>query len=116
MIPRSEVHDIDLSDATTGETIGPITPGEVLLEEFMRPLGVSARALGRDIDVPHNRILEILKGERAVTAETALRLGRRFGTTAEFWMNLQTAHELDVARGRSADAASQREHSGGKAA
>jgi addiction module HigA family antidote len=100
MIPRSEVHDIDLSEVTTGETIGPVTPGEVLLEEFMAPLGVSARALGREIDVPHNRILEILKGERAITAETALRLGRRFGTTAEFWMNLQAAHELDVARGR----------------
>ena len=52
MIPRSEVHDIDLSEVTTGETIGPVTPGEVLLEEFMAPLGVSARALGREIDVP----------------------------------------------------------------
>jgi len=100
MILRSEAHDIGLSDVTTGEAIGPVTPGEVLAEEFMRPLGVSARALGRDLDVPHNRILEILKGERAVTAETALRLGRRFGTTAEFWLNLQTAHDLDVARGR----------------
>jgi len=101
MIPRSELYETDLSDATTGETIGHVTPGEVLLEEFMLPLGVSARALGRDIGVPHNRILEILKGERAVTAETALLLGGRFGTTPEFWMNLQTAHDLDAARGRS---------------
>jgi antitoxin HigA-1 len=66
----------------------------------MAPMELSARALGRDIDVPHNRIIEILNGERAITAETALRLGRRFGTTPEFWLNLQTAHDLDMARVR----------------
>ncbi len=58
----------------------PITPGEILKEEFMVPYGLSANKLGREIDVPHNRILEIIAGERAITADTALRLGRYFGT------------------------------------
>jgi antitoxin HigA-1 len=100
MILRSELHELDLSDVTTGEPIEPVTPGEVLREEFMRPLGLSARALARDIGVPPNRVTEILNGARAVTAETALLLGRRFGTSPEFWMNLQAAHDLEQARGR----------------
>jgi addiction module HigA family antidote len=75
-----------------------VTPGDVLRVEFMEPLGLSARALAREMDVPVTRITEILHGERAVTAETALRLGRRFGMSAEFWLGLQTAHDLEVAR------------------
>ena len=71
---------------------------EVLREEFMVPMAISARALARDIDVPANRITEILHGERAITADTALRLSRRFGVSAEFWMNLQTAHDLEKVR------------------
>ena len=59
---------------------------------------LSARALARDIGVPPNRITEIIRGERAITADTALRLSRRFGVSAEFWMNLQTAHDLEKAR------------------
>lgn len=66
----------------------------------MAPLGLSARALAREIGMPTNRITAILHGERAVTAETAILLGRRFGTSAEFWMNLQTAHDLEDARTR----------------
>ncbi len=61
-------------------------------------MGLSARALARDIAVPANRITEILRGERAITADTALRLSRRFGVSAEFWMNLQTAHDLEKVR------------------
>ena len=93
-------HDerLDLSDITTGERLPNVAPGEVLREEFMVPLGLSARALARDIGVPPNRVTEILNGERAVSAETAILLSRRFGTTPEFWMNLQTAHDLEVAR------------------
>jgi antitoxin HigA-1 len=97
-IRRDEVERLDLSDVTTGERLPNVTPGEVLREEFMVPLGLSARALARAIGVPPNRVTEILNGERAVSAETAILLGRRFGTTPEFWMNLQTAHDLDMAR------------------
>jgi len=97
-IRRDEVERLNLSDVTTGERLPNVTPGEVLREEFMVPLGLSARALARAIGVPPNRVTEILNGERAVSAETAILLGRRFGTTPEFWMNLQTAHDLDMAR------------------
>ena len=72
-------------------------PGEILSEEFMRPLGLSARRLAEEIDVPPNRITEIIRGRRNVTADTAIRLGRRFGTTAQFWLNLQDAHDLSRA-------------------
>ncbi len=75
-----------------------VHPGEVLGEEFMKPLGLSARGLAREIDVPPNRITEILNGERDVSAETAILLGERFGTSPEFWMNLQVAHDLEDAR------------------
>jgi addiction module HigA family antidote len=76
----------------------PITPGEILLEEFMRPLGVSINKLARDIDVPPGRISEIVNGKRAVTADTALRLGRYFGVSPEIWLNLQADYELRVAQ------------------
>jgi antitoxin HigA-1 len=72
-------------------------PGEVLNEEFMVPLGLSARRLAGEIEVPPNRISEIVRGRRHVSADTALRLGRRFGTTPQFWLNLQDAHELSKA-------------------
>ncbi len=97
-ITRAEAERMDFSDVSDGERIGHVTPGEVLREEFMAPLGLSARALARDMGVPANRITEILNGERSVSAETALLLARRFGTSAEFWMNLQTAHDLELAR------------------
>lgn len=69
-------------------------PGEMLNEEFLKPLGMSARALAEQIDVPGNRLTEIIAGRRGMTADTALRLSRYFGNTAEFWMNLQTMHDL----------------------
>ena len=83
---------------TTGETIPSVTPGDVLRAEFLEPLGLSARSLARDLDVPPNRVTAIINGERGITAETAILLSRRFGTSAEFWMNLQTAHDLKVAQ------------------
>ena len=64
----------------------------------MRPLGLSGRALARELGVPSNRITEIVAGERSVSAETAIMLGDRFGTSAEFWLNLQMAHDLELAR------------------
>lgn len=98
MICRDALPHLDLSDATTGESIGAVTPGDVLHEEFMVPLGLSARALARELDVPHDRITEIINGCRGITAPTALLLSDRFGTSAEFWMNLQMAHDLERAR------------------
>jgi antitoxin HigA-1 len=98
LISRAALPHTDLSEVTTGERIGPVTPGEVLREEFMLPLSLSARALARDLGVSPDRITEIVNGERAVSAPTAILLGERFGTSAEFWMNLQAAHDLEVAR------------------
>ena len=76
----------------------PIPPGEILYEEFMKPLGVSINALSREIAVPPNRISEIVSGKRAITADTALRLGKYFGVSAEVWLGLQADYDLRVAR------------------
>ncbi len=76
----------------------PIHPGEILEEEFMRPLGLSANALAKAIDVPVTRVSEIVRGRRGVTADTALRLSRHLGTTAELWLGLQSEYDLRVAR------------------
>jgi addiction module HigA family antidote len=93
-----DVGRLDFSDVATGDRIGPVTPGDVLRAEFMEPLGLSARGLARELDIPSNRISSIVAGDRGVTAETAILLSERFGTSAEFWMNLQTAHDLEKAR------------------
>jgi len=98
MITRADLQLDTFSDVAPGPALPPITPGEVLLEEFMRPKGLTARALAAELGVPGNRISSIVNGSRAVTAKTAILLGRRFGTSAELWMNLQTAHDLAVAR------------------
>jgi antitoxin HigA-1 len=82
----------------------PIHPGEILEEEFMRPLGLSANALARRIDVPVTRISEIVRGKRGITADTALRLARLFGTSSELWLGLQAEYDLRVARRNSAPA------------
>lgn len=79
------------------EKLSPIHPGEVLLEEFIKPMGLSQNRLAIDIGVDTRRINEIVLGKRAVTADTALRLARFFGNSPEFWMGLQTQHDLDVA-------------------
>jgi antitoxin HigA-1 len=81
-----------------GERLLPLHPGEVLREEFLGPLGMSAYALAKALRVPLNRITAILAGERGVSADTALRLARFFGTTPEFWINLQGGYDLEVAR------------------
>ena len=74
--------------------LDPITPGEVLREDFMQPLGISINQLSRDLSVPPNRISEIVNGKRSITADTALRLQRYFGVEAQFWLNLQTEYDL----------------------
>ena len=88
---------VDFSDIETGERLPPVHPGDVLRHDFLEPLGLSAHALAMALRVPPNRITTILAGERAVTAETALRLARHFGTSPGFWLNLQKAYELEVA-------------------
>ena len=78
----------------------PVHPGEVLQEEFLKPMGLSQNRLALDLGVPARRINEIVQGKRSVTADTALRLARYFGTSPQFWMGLQADYDLDVANDR----------------
>ncbi|MGD0110179.1 MAG: HigA family addiction module antitoxin [Rhodopila sp.] len=87
---------VDFSDVESTERLPPVHPGDVLRYDFLEPLGLSAHALAMALRVPANRITAILAGQRAVTAETALRLSRHFGTSPGFWLNLQKAYELEV--------------------
>jgi addiction module HigA family antidote len=80
----------------TSQKLPPIHPGEVLLEDYMKPLGLSAHRLAMALHVPATRITEIIHGRRSITAETAVRLGRYFKTTPRFWLNLQTAYDLEI--------------------
>jgi addiction module HigA family antidote len=77
--------------------LSPVHPGEVLLEDFLKPMGLSQNRLALDISVPARRINEIVLGKRGITADTALRLARYFGTSPQFWLGLQKDYELDVA-------------------
>jgi len=77
--------------------LAPVHPGEVLLEEFLNPMGISQNRLALKISVPARRINEIVLGKRRITADTALRLAQYFGTTAKFWLGLQTDYDLDIA-------------------
>lgn len=88
---------------TTTDKIAPIHPGEVLMEDFIEGLGITQNKLAVSIGVPPRRINEIVHGKRAITADTALRLGKYFGTSAQFWLNLQTHYDLDLAEGRAAE-------------
>ena len=78
--------------------IGPIHPGVTLREDFMKPFKLSANGLSEALGVPQNRISDIVRGRRGITADTALRLERAFGVSAAFWLNLQSHYELEVAR------------------
>jgi addiction module HigA family antidote len=86
-----------------GRRLPPVHPGEILKEDLLKPLGISINRLGRDLRVPVTRMSEIVNGRRGITAGTALRLARYFGTTPEFWMNLQAAYDLDSEQRVSAD-------------
>ena len=88
---------VDLTDVTTGERLPPIHPGEVLREEFLAPLDISVHRLAKALKLSPRRLNELVHGRRAVTTDTALGLGRYFGTTPEFWLALQTRYDLDVA-------------------
>jgi len=81
----------------------PIHPGEILREEFLQPLAISPCRLAKDVNVSPRRITEIVRGSRAITADTALRLARFFGTSERFWLNLQTRYELEMEKDRLGD-------------
>ena len=81
----------------------PVPPGEILLEEFLKPLGISQYRLAKEISVPPRRINEIVHGKRAISADTALRLSRYFRTSERFWMNLQARYDLEIERDRLGD-------------
>ena len=85
-----------------GRDFPPVHPGEILLEEFLKPMGISQYRLAESIRIPARRINEIVLEKRGITADTALRLSRFFGNSAQFWMNLQTRYELESARDLSA--------------
>jgi addiction module HigA family antidote len=78
----------------------PIHPGEILMEEFIQPMSISQYRLAKDINVPARRINEIVHGQRAISADTALRLGKYFGISAQFWLNLQSHYDLEIVEDR----------------
>jgi addiction module HigA family antidote len=85
------------------EKLPPIHPGEILLEEFLKPMGISQYRLAKDIHVPARRINEIVLGKRAISPDTALRLSRYFGLSERFWMNLQSRYDLEMEKDRLQD-------------
>ncbi len=86
------------SRSTRAKKIPPVSPGEFLSEEYLKPLGMNMNQLALALRVPGNRISQIVEGRRSISADTALRLGRYFGTGPEFWLNLQTQYDLECAR------------------
>src|SRR5262245_23622256 len=84
----------------TRKKLAPVHPGEILNEEFLKPLGLSQYRVAKETSVPPRRINEIVRGTRAITADTALRLARFFGTSEQFWLNLQTRHDLEFEKDR----------------
>ena len=92
-----ETAKIDFSDITTGRRLPAVHPGDVLKTEFLEPLSLSVYQLAKDLKVQRSRLNEIVLGQRSLTADTALRLAVYFGTTPEYWINLQTQYDLDIA-------------------
>ncbi len=88
---------IDFSDVATERRLPPVHPGKILRYEFLKPLGLSVYRLAQALKVSRPRLNDIVLGRRGISTDTALRLGRYFGTTPEFWINLQARHDLDVA-------------------
>jgi antitoxin HigA-1 len=99
-IRTEDLATLDFSDVATDEKLPPIHPGEILLEEFLKPMGITQYRLAKEISVPQRRIGEIVAGKRAITADTGLRLSRFFGTNDGFWVGLQTDYDLEIARDR----------------
>ena len=84
--------------AKSKKVMPPVHPGEMLREDFLKPLGLSVNRLAMDLHVPVTRMNDIVRGRRSITADTALRLGKYFGTSAQFWLNLQSNYELELAQ------------------
>jgi addiction module HigA family antidote len=97
-MPTKSKSSITTRELQSKNRLPPVTPGEILSEEFMKPILLSANALAQYLHVPANRIQAIVTGTRAISADTALRLSRFFGNSAEFWLNLQQRYELDLER------------------
>jgi addiction module HigA family antidote len=88
---------VDFKSVTSGRKLAPIHPGEILRDDFLEPMKISVYTLAQVIKVPRSRINDIVLGRRAITTDTALRLARYFGTSAEFWVNLQARYDLEMA-------------------
>ena len=88
---------VDFSDVTSGRRLAPVHPGEILRDEFLEPMALSVYRLAQGIRVPRPRLNDIVLGRRGITVDTALRLGRYFGTTPDFWLHLQIRYDLDRA-------------------
>ncbi len=98
-ISREDVdrRGVDFSDVASGRRLPPVHPGQFLRDEFLKPLELSVYALARALNAPRPRLNEVVRGRRSVSTDTALRLARYFGTSPEFWMNLQARYDLDIA-------------------
>lgn len=96
-IKREDLRKTDFSGVVTGSRLAPVHPGEVLLKEFIEPMNLTRYRIAKGTGVPQRRIDEICHGSRAMSADTALRLARYFGIEAQFWMNLQSRYDLEVA-------------------
>lgn len=94
----------------TRQKLQPIHPGEILMEEFLKPMGISQYKLAKDISVPARRINEIVQGKRAITPDTALRLSRYFGLSERFWINLQARYNLEIEKDKLDDRLSKEVH------
>lgn len=99
-ITREQLETIDFSDVSDGTRLAPVHPGEVLLHDYLEPLGVTQNALAVAIGVPPRRINEIIHCKRAVTADTALRLARFFGMSSALWTGLQAAYDTEIVKGK----------------
>lgn len=98
-IKREELdrREVDLSDVVSEQRLPPVHPGQILRDDYLVPMGMSVYRLAQELRMPRPRLNDVVLGRRAVTVDTALRLGYYLGTTAEFWINLQTRYDLDVA-------------------
>lgn len=97
-IKREDISKVDLSDVTTGKRLPSVHPGTILRTEFLEPLDISVYELANALKVPRSRVNDIVRGSRAITADTALRLSRYFGISPELWVNLQAQYDLEIAR------------------
>jgi len=97
-INRAALAGMDFSDVGTGRKLKPVHPGEIVLKDFIEPMGLTRYKVAKGAGMAQRRLDEICMGKRAITADTALRLGRFFGIDPQIWMNLQSQHDLDVAQ------------------